>query len=308
MPARHRKPTPWRTRFVGAGTVGVLGVAVALPVVAVVDAEGEGSDVVRAQPATARQSDSARAGITRLQAHAVSRSTERELPVDMLAARLVAAENVLEAESDDDVELKKRWTEVNLNLRAKPSDDAKLIRVVDARTKVFATGEARRGWAQLRVGTKDGWVLKQYLAAKKPPAPKPDAPSGNRVLASTKGVTGAPCPDGSAIESNLRTNAIKVYRAACAAFPSITSWGGYRPGDGSDHGAGLAVDIMVSGEAGWAVANWVRGNAGELGVSEVLYAQRIWSVLRSGEGWRPFADRGSVTANHYDHVHVSVYG
>ncbi|MDQ1640746.1 MAG: hypothetical protein QOJ90_97, partial [Actinomycetota bacterium] len=28
---------------------------------------------------------------------------------------------------------------------------------------------------------------------------------------------------------------------------------------------------------------------------------------RSSEGWRPMADRGSTTANHYDHVHVSVY-
>ena len=65
---------------------------------------------------------------------------------------------------------------------------------------------------------------------------------------------------------------------------------------------------MISGEAGWAVANWVRAHAGELGVSEVLYSQRIWSRLRAGEGWRPFSDRGSSTANHYDHVHVSVYG
>ncbi|MEP7157788.1 MAG: SH3 domain-containing protein, partial [Chloroflexota bacterium] len=37
------------------------------------------------------------------------------------------------------------------------------------------------------------------------------------------------------------------------------------------------------------------------------WSQRIWSVQRSSEGWRPMADRGSTTANHYDHVHVSVY-
>jgi hypothetical protein len=279
---------------------------VALPVVAVADGDGEGSDVVRAQLSTARQSDSARAGVARLQSHAVSRSTEREIPADMLAARLVAAENVLAAEAEEGVDLKKRWTEVNLNLRAKPSDDAKLLRVIDARTKVFATGEVRRGWAQLRVGKKDGWVLKQYLAAKKPAAPESNARSGSRVLASNKGVTGAACPDGSGIESGLRTNAIKVYRAVCAAFPGINSWGGYRPG--GDHGAGLAVDIMISGDAGWAVANWVRAHAGQLGVSEILYSQKIWSQLRSGEGWRYVSDRGSSTANHYDHVHVSVYG
>jgi hypothetical protein len=100
-------------------------------------------------------------------------------------------------------------------------------------------------------------------------------------------------------------NTVKVYRAVCAAFPAITSWGG-RSGYG-DHGAGLALDIMVTGSTGYAVADYVRSHAGALGVSEVLWAQRIWTVQRSSEGWRPVADRGSATANHYDHVHVSVF-
>jgi hypothetical protein len=30
-------------------------------------------------------------------------------------------------------------------------------------------------------------------------------------------------------------------------------------------------------------------------------------VQRSSEGWRWMEDRGSTTANHYDHVHVTVY-
>jgi hypothetical protein len=30
-------------------------------------------------------------------------------------------------------------------------------------------------------------------------------------------------------------------------------------------------------------------------------------VERSSEGWRYMSDRGSTTANHYDHVHVSVF-
>ena len=51
----------------------------------------------------------------------------------------------------------------------------------------------------------------------------------------------------------------------------------------------------------------MRANASELGVSYVIYAQRIWSVERGGEGWRGMSNRGSSTANHYDHVHVSVF-
>jgi hypothetical protein len=64
---------------------------------------------------------------------------------------------------------------------------------------------------------------------------------------------------------------------------------------------------MATGSLGSAIADYVRAHAGELGVSEVIWAQRIWTVQRSSEGWRPMEDRGSTTANHYDHVHVSVY-
>jgi hypothetical protein len=37
----------------------------------------------------------------------------------------------------------------------------------------------------------------------------------------------------------------------------------------------------------------------------VIWRQRIYDMRGSG-GWRQMEDRGSVTQNHYDHVHVSV--
>jgi hypothetical protein len=66
--------------------------------------------------------------------------------------------------------------------------------------------------------------------------------------------------------------------------------------------------MISDSDEGWEIAKWVRANAKELGVSEVIHAQKIWTVQRSSEGWRWMEDRGSATANHYDHVHVSVYG
>lgn len=33
--------------------------------------------------------------------------------------------------------------------------------------------------------------------------------------------------------------------------------------------------------------------------------KEIWSVARDKEGWRPMEDRGSTSANHIDHVHIS---
>ena len=140
---------------------------------------------------------------------------------------------------------------------------------------------------------------KRVLAAASAPA------AGGRATQVPDGVSGRPCPDGSGVEAGLMPNTIKVYRAVCEAFPSVSRWGG-RSGSG-DHGAGKALDIMVTGSAGDAIAAYVRANAGRLGVSYVIWAQRIWTVERSSEGWRSMSDRGSATANHYDHVHVSVF-
>jgi resuscitation-promoting factor RpfB len=135
----------------------------------------------------------------------------------------------------------------------------------------------------------------------KEPEVAPSASSGG-------GLSSAPCASGSDVESGLTANAVSVHRAVCAEFPQITSYGGLRPGDGGEHGEGRALDIMVSDSSlGDAIAEYVRANAGALGVSEVLWSQQIWTTERGSEGWRYMEDMGSDTANHYDHVHVTVY-
>ena len=110
------------------------------------------------------------------------------------------------------------------------------------------------------------------------------------------------------MEAGLTKDAIRVHRAVCALFAGVTGWGG-RTGSGGEHSSGRALDIMIpNSSVGQAIANYVRANAKALGVSEVIWSQHIWTVQRSGEGWRSMSDRGSPTANHYDHVHVTVYG
>jgi hypothetical protein len=132
--------------------------------------------------------------------------------------------------------------------------------------------------------------------------------SGTSVgsTAPTSGVTTAPCPDGSAVESGLTAGAIRVYRSVCAAFPTLTTYGGYRP-DG-EHADGKAVDFMINGDPalGQAIANWVQAHAAELDIYDIIWQQHIWTPVRAAEGWRLMPDRGSPTANHYDHVHVAV--
>lgn len=71
----------------------------------------------------------------------------------------------------------------------------------------------------------------------------------------------------------------------------------------SEHPLGRALDFMVSDERGTQLANDVVNNAGILDAMYVIWRQRINSF--DGRGWRPMEDRGSPTANHMDHVHVS---
>lgn len=83
--------------------------------------------------------------------------------------------------------------------------------------------------------------------------------------------------------------------------------------DPQGHPAGLAVDFMTNDipdgtTVGDRLADHIITHAPDLGVSYVIWRQRIWSPERAGEGWRPMADRGSPTQNHMDHVHLSLTG
>jgi len=207
-----------------------------------------------------------------------------------------------------------------LNVRDAPKGS--VVTVLDRSAAVAITDRTDAGWQQVLVGDTFGWVSAQYLSPEKPeplpqPTPAPEttatptptpttADPAPAPAATPTSPSGASCSTGSGVESGLTGNAIAVHRAVCGRFPQISSYGGYRPG-GDSHGSGRALDVMVSGQLGWDVANWLRANAGSLGISEIIYSQTIWTVQRGGEGWRGMSDRGSATANHYDHVHVTVY-
>ncbi len=139
------------------------------------------------------------------------------------------------------------------------------------------------------------------------PTPRRKATAQPQVKRAAAGLSGASCSVSRSIESHLSSNARAVYRAVCAAFGgAVSSFGGYRAGDGGDHGSGRAVDIMVSGQPGRDIARYVQAHARELGVTYVIYEQRIWLAGNPTSQWKFMEDRGSRTANHYDHVHVSV--
>lgn len=69
----------------------------------------------------------------------------------------------------------------------------------------------------------------------------------------------------------------------------------------SDHPSGLALDFMVDSTTGDALADYVLAHQEDFGVTYVIWSQQY----NDGSGWSTMEDRGSATANHYDHVHVS---
>ena len=203
--------------------------------------------------------------------------------------RVLAPEAVRKAIAGADLEL---WTTELLNLWSEPGERAVQTGEVEAGELVLVTGREMYGRVEIVwEETETRWVTAGYLSEDEPVA----GPAG----------IGGSCTNGTSVPSGVSPNIVAVHAAVCAAFPEITTYGTFRS-DG-EHAQGIAVDIMVSGSRGQEVADFVRANYDALGVNYVIYSQQIWSLDRSGEGWRYMSDRGSTTANHYDHVHVTTY-
>jgi len=84
-------------------------------------------------------------------------------------------------------------------------------------------------------------------------------------------------------------------------FGEPTMYGVAGRSGASDHPSGHAVDFMVDRSTGDQLASCALQNKAALGITYVIWRQRI----NYGSGWQPMEDRGSPTANHMDHVHVS---
>lgn len=104
-----------------------------------------------------------------------------------------------------------------------------------------------------------------------------------------------------------------IFKEEVASLFGISQFSGYRAGDSGDHGKGLAIDFMVSSDSalGDQVADYAVAQMAAKRISYIIWKQRFYSPYPSIYGpdhtWNLMPDRGSVTENHYDHVHVSFY-
>ena len=145
-------------------------------------------------------------------------------------------------------------------------------------------------------------------------APVTEAPATTEapaapVVAETPATTQTPTP------VNVNTTGLQpqaaAYMTEIANLYGITSFSTYRAGDTGDHGKGLAVDFIVpeSSALGDQIAEYTAANMASRGVSYIIWKQRFYAPFNSIYGpaytWNLMPDRGSITENHYDHVHVS---
>ena len=145
-------------------------------------------------------------------------------------------------------------------------------------------------------------------------APVTEAPATTEapaapVVAETPATTQTPTP------VNVNTTGLQpqaaAYMTEIANLYGITSFSTYRAGDTGDHGKGLAVDFIVpeSSALGDQIAEYTAANMASRGVSYIIWKQRFYAPINSIYGpaytWNLMPDRGSITENPYDHVHVS---
>ena len=282
---RHKRETNARRKpraalvagpiaFVATASVVTLGVLASSPAARNLVAEDTAADLSGVH---------SRATVSRSDSRLAAREFQKTLVSDFARATTLRA--VREADT-------RLWTTTVLNLWSDSGADATQVGELEAGKKVLVTGRKADGRVEVVVDGKSRWVTAGYLSEEKP-------------LTAAAGLSMAPCPD-PGVENGLTSNAIYVYRSVCHAFPQITSYGGWDAH--GEHSTGRALDIMTSDVAlGNAIAAFLQSHSSELHLYDILWRQQIWTPVRASEGWRTFPSRGSATADHYDHVHVSTY-
>ncbi|MGV0618318.1 hypothetical protein ABQE58_25850 [Mycolicibacterium elephantis] len=145
-------------------------------------------------------------------------------------------------------------------------------------------------------------------------APAPSAPPVQLMAAQPPPPPPVPpeLPRGVAKETGLQVDTILAARAVSATFPEILDIGGVRSDPLKWHPHGLAIDVMIPNarsEAGKALGDsvlaYVLENAERFGLVHAIWRQTIYKPDGSQ---RLMSNRGSDTANHYDHVHIATRG
>jgi hypothetical protein len=193
----------------------------------------------------------------------------------------------------------------SLNVRSCASTSCSIVTTLSPGTAVTLANVASRnanGHTWVSIGNNQ-WVARTFLRCDSPAAYPPPPPSGG-------GGSIASFPTSYSTSGYTYTGrSAQVLHFLKSRFgASATTYASH-----SD-GATMSADLWTPGaafgknNAGIAsmnsLADYCAANLGQLGLKYVIWRQRI----NLGRGWSNMADRGSLTQNHMDHVHITFNG
>ena len=230
----------------------------------------------------------------------VKKEAETEAAVD---AKAKEEEAKKAAETKAAADAKAKEAEAKKTAETKAAADAKLKQEAEAKAKAEKEAEAKKA-AELKA--------KQEADAKAKAAKAAEAKQTTTVAGGLPKVTAAELADPA---MNGLTPHTKKMKVALAKKFGITSFSLFRAGDddgtGHGHNSGMAVDFMVpvNSAQGDQLAEYLTKHMDELGVYYIIWKQRFYmpqqNIYGPANTWNIMPNRGGVTANHYDHVHVS---
>ena len=224
-------------------------------------------------------------------------------------AKAKEAEAKKAAETKAAADAKAKEVEAKKAAETKAAADTK---AKEAETKAAADAKVKEAEAKKAAELKEKQEAKAKAAKEAEAKKTAEAKQTTTVAGGLPEVTAAELADPA---MNGLTPHTKKMKVALAKKFGITSFSLFRAGDddgtGHGHNSGMAVDFMVpvNSAQGDQLAEYLTKHMDELGVYYVIWKQRFYmpqqNIYGPANTWNIMPNRGGVTANHYDHVHVS---
>ena len=256
---------------------------------------------VTAEQKAKEEAEAKKAAETKAAADAKAKEVEAKKAAETKAAADTKAK---EAEAKKVAE-----TKAEADAKAKEAADAKLKQEAEAKAKAVKEAEAKKA-AELKA--------KQEAEAKAKAAKEAEAKKAAEAKQTTTVAGGLPEVTAAELADpamNGLTPHTKKMKVALAKKFGITNFSLFRAGDddgtGHGHNSGMAVDFMVYSDSakGDQLAEYLTKHMDELGIYYIIWKQRFYmpqqNIYGPANTWNIMPNRGGVTANHYDHVHVS---
>ena len=269
------------------------------------------AEIKSAADAKAKE-EAKKAAETKATADAKAKEAEAKKAAESKAAadaKAKEAEAKKAAETKAAADAKAKEAEAKKTAETKAAADAKLKQEAEAKAKAEKEAEAKKA-AELKA--------KQEAEAKAKAAKEAEAKKAAEAKQTTTVAGGLPEVTAAELADpamNGLTPHTKKMKVALAKKFGITSFSLFRAGDddgtGHGHNSGMAVDFMVpvNSAQGDQLAEYLTKHMDELGVYYIIWKQRFYmpqqNIYGPANTWNIMPNRGGVTANHYDHVHVS---